>query len=369
MDINHFIAPTGVEPRPYQHRIITRAVELFLHKKLRSVLVESPTGSGKTVMGLLIARCLQKSVGLRVGWVAMRRNLLTQAAGENASRGIGVEAEFISMFDKEPPRGLDLLIVDEAQHDAASSMAHLHNVIQPRYILGLSATPFRADKVKLCFESVIRDAGIQSLIQDGYLSPYLHFTIPVFNPQAVAEFYCNDRRRWGKSIAYFHTLDQCQACCSLLRQRGVRCDVVTGSSDRDTQIDAFRAGELDVLLNCMVLAEGFDCPELQTVFCRPSVKSLTIQMCGRAFRKHPRIAFKQIVQCQKTRWPIQRTASAAQQYLWVDNSWRSLKVNDQIDAITRRTLRALAHIDVKLPLCLQSHAAKAQRLARLQEQL
>jgi superfamily II DNA or RNA helicase len=369
MDVNSLITQTRVEPRPYQQRIINRALELFLDKKLRSVLIESPTGSGKTVMGLLIARCLQQLAGLRVGWVAMRRNLLTQAAAENASRGINVEAEFISMFDKEPPRGLDLLIVDEAQHDAASSMAHLHNVIQPRCILGLSATPFRADKVKLCFESVIRDAGIQRLIQDGYLSPYHHYTIPVFNPKAVADFYCNDQQRWGKSIMYFHTLDQCQACFTLLQARGVRCDVVTGSSDRDAQIDAFRAGELDVLLNCMVLAEGFDCPELRTVFCRPSVKSLTIQMCGRAFRKHPSIAFKQIVQCQKTRWPIQRTASAAQQYLWVDNSWRSLKVNDQIDAITTRTLRALAHIDVKLPRCLQSQAAHSQRLARLRERL
>src|SRR5262249_33279907 len=148
------------------------------------------------------------------------------------------------------------------------------------------------------------------------LSPYHHFTIPVFTPAAVADFYCNDPRRWGKSIMYFHTLEQSRACAELLRGRGVRCEVVTGSSDRDAQIDAFRDGRLDVLLNCMVLAEGFDCPELQTVFCRPSVKSLTIQMCGRAFRKHPQIPFKQIVQCQKTRWPIQRTASAAQQYLW-----------------------------------------------------
>lgn len=369
MDVNHLIAATPIEPRPYQQRIIQRAVDLFLKKNLRSVLVESPTGSGKTVMGLLIARCLQEFAGLRIGWVAMRRNLLTQAAAENTGRGIGVQAEFISMFDREPPRGLDLLIVDEAQHDAASSMAHLHNVIQPRFILGLSATPFRSDKVKLCFQSVIRDAGIQSLIQDGYLSPYHHFTIPNFTPQAVADFYASDRERWGKSICYFHTLAQCQACAVLLRKRNIRCEVVTGSSDRDAQIDAFRAGRVDVLLNCMVLAEGFDCPELRTAFCRPSVKSLTIQMCGRAFRKHPGIAFKQIVQCQKTRWPIQRTASAAQQYLWVDGSWRSLQVNDQIDAITTRTLRALAHIDVQLPRCLQGHAARAQRLTQLQERL
>ena len=63
-----------------------------------------------------------------------------------------------------------LLVVDEAQHDAASSMAFLHQRIRPKYILGLSATPFRTDKVKLCFDTSIRDAGIHQLIQDGYLA-------------------------------------------------------------------------------------------------------------------------------------------------------------------------------------------------------
>src|SRR5437867_9116136 len=101
MDVTTLLTSTRVEPRPYQERIVTKAVQLFHHKGLRSVLIESPTGSGKTVMGLLIARCLQEMLGVRVGWVAMRRNLLTQAAAENAARGINVRAEFISMFDKE----------------------------------------------------------------------------------------------------------------------------------------------------------------------------------------------------------------------------------------------------------------------------
>ena len=144
--VEQLIAGTAVEPRPYQARIVAKALDLFLGKQLRSVLVESPTGSGKTVMGLLIAAGLQKALGLKVGWVAMRRYLLAQAKEEAAERGIPVQAEFISMFDKNPPANLDLLVVDEAQHDVAGSMAHLHNIIRPRYILGLSATPFRTDK-------------------------------------------------------------------------------------------------------------------------------------------------------------------------------------------------------------------------------
>jgi superfamily II DNA or RNA helicase len=351
-----------VEPRPYQERIVARAVDCFCTRGLRSVLIDSPTGSGKTVMALLIARALQDRLGVRVGWVAMRRHLLAQAAAENGNRQIGVEAAYISMFDKNPPTGLDLLVVDEAQHDAAGSMAHLHNIIRPRFILGLSATPFRADRVKLCFDTVLRDAGIAPLIRDGYLSRYHHYTIPAYTPGAVADLYAREPGRWGKSILYFHTLRQCAEAQAALEAHGIPSDVVTGDSDREAQIDAFRAGRLAVLINCLVLGEGFDCPDLQTVFCRPSSKGVTIQMCGRVLRRCANLPFKQIVQCQKTRWPFPRTAAAAQQYTQVDGDWRSLEVNPHINALNCAMLHALARIEVRLPTCLQKHRPSRQWL-------
>ncbi len=358
--IDQLIQGTQVEPRPYQGRIVNKALDLFLNKNLRSILIESPTGSGKTVMGLLIALGLQQARGIKVGWVAMRRNLLTQAAEEIVERGLKVDVSFISMFEKDPPKNLDLLVVDEAQHDAASSMAHLHSVIQPRYILGLSATPFRADKVKLCFDTAIRDAGIQQLIQEGYLSKYHHYTIPNFAPETVAEFYLQDPQRWGKTIFYFHTLSQCFELQRLLANKSIRTEVVTGSSDREAQIELFREGKVDALINCVVLAEGFDFPALQTVFCRPSTRSITVQMCGRAFRKHPDVPVKQVVQCQKTRWPFLRTASATLQFVWTDAGWKTLQVNPLIQQIGLTTLKALAKNETVLP----EFVAKRQRKDR-----
>ncbi len=87
-------------------------------KVFQSVLVESPTGSGKTVMGLLIAEKMQEQSSLKIGWVAMRRNLLSQAQRENERLGFGLNVQYVSMFDSNPPE-VDFLIVDEAQHDAA----------------------------------------------------------------------------------------------------------------------------------------------------------------------------------------------------------------------------------------------------------
>ena len=86
-------------------------------------------------------------------------------------------------------------------------------------------------------------------------------------------------------------------------------------------------------------------------------------MCGRVFRRHAGTPIKQVVQCQKTRWPILRTASAAEQYTWVDGSWRTLKVNGRIEEISHRTIRALAHCESQLPTFLVR--ARRERMRRL----
>ena len=337
--------PPGFDTRPYQRRIVAKALTHF--SDVGSVLIESPTGSGKTVMGLLIAGALQRERGYRVGWCAMRRNLLTQVARENA-RGFGVDLIPISMFDKRPPP-CDLLVIDEAQHDGALSMANLHGHIKPTLILGLSATPFRSDRVKLCFETVIRDAGIHRLIADGYLAPYDHYTLDSWEPRRVADAFADEPDRWGSSLMFFHTLEQCRACHARLIGRGVRAEVVTSQTDRERQIIDFEAGRLDVLVNMLLLIEGFDFPRLQTVFCRPSGKLPTIQMAGRVLRPHPDLPRKRVVQALTTPYPFPRTAGPAAQYLWQENQWRSVAANEELDAICGRMQELLAHVQPELP--------------------
>lgn len=361
MNLDSVVSGTKCEPRPYQSRIVQNAYDLYngryenargeIDPPARSVLIESPTGSGKTVMALLAIKAMQAdNPDLKVGWVAMRRNLLAQAEKENAEKGINAtNMHYVSMFDKKPPEGLDMLVVDEAQHDAASSMTHLHNTIRPKMIMGMTATPFRTDRVKLCFDKVIKDAGINQLVLDGYLSKYDHFTVPKYDVGTLTEFYCREPERWGKSLFFFHSLEDCFALNAELRSRGVVSDVVTGDSDRDHQLEAFRNGAIPVLINCMVLTEGFDCPDLKTVFCRPSGRGCTVQMGGRVFRKHKSEPVKQIVQCLQTRWPFLKTVLPRQQYVWQSDSWRSLKVNPKMDLVSMNVLRAVAQTPVELP--------------------
>jgi superfamily II DNA or RNA helicase len=253
------------------------------------------------------------------------------------------------MFEKDPPKDLDVLIVDEAQHDVTASMGHIHAAVQPKHILGLSSTPYRVDRVKLCFDSVLKDAGIPTLIADGYLSQFEHYTIPTWSPEAVALQYISDVERWGKSIMYFHRLAQCAEAKEKLERAGISCDVVTGSSDVEQQLENFANGKLQVMLNCMKLTEGLDVVDLKTVFCRPACKPVTIQMAGRVLRKHPDLPVKQIVQTAGTPYPFPRLALPSLQHVLIDGTWRTLEVNKDIDTINHRCIHALAHIEVAMP--------------------
>lgn len=370
--VDSVIRDSGIQPRPYQRRIATKATDMFrgtyVHEQTgqrepaaSSVMLESPTGSGKTIMALTLAKALQlDEPDLTFGWVAMRRNLLGQAARENREKGINVEnIHFTSMFEKNPTELMRAkrmgrpicLIVDEAQHDAASSMSHLHNTIEPDHILGMTATPFRTDKMKLCFQKVIKDCGIHQLIQDGFLSPYHHYTIPKWTPSEVADHYCADPERWGKSIFFFVSLEDCYELGRIFAERGVAHEVVRGGQPKVTEasIERFNAGEIPCLINCMVLTEGFDCPSLKTAWVRDSSKGPTMQMGGRTFRIYEDLPHKQIVQSKLTRWPFIRTAMPAQQYLWVQDEWRSLKINPKLNEINQNARLAIAQTEVNMP--------------------
>lgn len=385
--IDAVIRGTIIQPRPYQTNITVKTVNMFngvyingageTEPSARSVMIESPTGSGKTVMGFVTAAVLKSQIpDLCIGWVAMRRDLLRQAAKANETLGLNIpDIQFCSMFEKNPEGMVQarqdgrpiLMVVDEAQHDAANSMAHLHNIIEPNMILGLTATPFRTDRVKLCFDKVVKDAGIHQLIQDGYLAKFHHYSIPKWDVETVAEHYCADPGKWGRSIFYFLTKVECGQLRDVMMahghfaryQKAVRDKddigirtldpIVDGDSDRERQLEAYLNGDTDKLINCMVLTEGFDDPSLQTVWVRDSGKGPTMQMAGRVFRQFPSLAHKQVVQSKETRWPMIRTAMPEQQYLWQSDSWRSLKVNPHLQEINNRARMAIATTEVELP--------------------
>ena len=379
-EINNLFS--AIEPRDYQRRIVRQITDMFAGKhsskdgaitpSIRSIMVESPTGSGKTVIGMMAAKIIQEksTVPLGICWVAMRRNLLAQASRENIEKGFNLrDVHFTSMFDKLARETVKLktsghqilLVLDEAHHDSTDSSANIFNVVKPTYVLGLSATPYRTDKMALCFEKVIKDAGgIHQLISAGYLSRYDHYTIDSWEPKIVVERFAAEPERWGKSVMFFKNLEECFLTRTLLDAHGFKSEVVTGESDAEQQIDDFQRGNVKILINCMKLTEGFDCGDIKTVWVRDSSKGTSIQMAGRVFRIHKSTPIKQVVQGLNTSHPITKTANARMQYRWhAGQGWISLTVNPLIDLMAHNARMAIARTDVSMPCFISSRKTGA----------
>ena len=67
-----------LEERDYQRDAVEKVLQQFANGK-KSVMLESPVGSGKTIMGLMIIRELQQRFPqLKVSWTASRKHILQQ---------------------------------------------------------------------------------------------------------------------------------------------------------------------------------------------------------------------------------------------------------------------------------------------------
>jgi superfamily II DNA or RNA helicase len=152
----------------------------------------------------------------------------------------------------------------------------------------------------------------------------------------------------------------------LLKKSNIKVDLVTGESDRDTQLELFENDELDVLVNMFVLTEGFNMPELKTVFVRDSGELPTIQMCGRVLRPHDDIPVCNIVQSVNTRWPFTRTANIAnKQSLLKNNKWKYVSKSEMIDKVIVEVINEMTNAEVNYEMLKKIKALSKSRKKRI----
>jgi superfamily II DNA or RNA helicase len=327
-----------LEARPYQARVIDEVLDGFMNGGHKNIMVESPTGSGKTVMALSIAKMMETAIPhLKTGWVAKRANLLSQTSAENENL-IGVEnLRLFSMFDRNPPHEIDLLVVDEAHNDSTSTMNFIHETVQPKYVLGLSATPFRRDKARLCYSKTVKEAGYCALIRQGYLARYNHYIMDDYKPSTVATTYIRYKEKFGKTVMFFLNRAQAEEAAFILQRAGVRAETIYGSHstrEKEEKLHRFQTNETEVLINLFLLTEGFDCPNLETVFVRdvhPQTKGAQVQMAGRVLRQFKKscgdFLTKNIVQSKLSGVKFDATARPHRQFTWVMDDWHEIETN------------------------------------------
>lgn len=350
------------EKRAYQQEAIAECLAAITERGRESLLLESPVGSGKTYMALETIHRLQDLLGrrLKVNWVAPRHRLLQQMMEANQDL-YQDEIRPVSLFERIPPEA-DFVVLDEAHHEATQSCVLLYEKMRQKWTMGLSATPMRTDRMKLSFQESVRTCSIARLIREGFLSPFNSFLIPKYTVETVAEHYLADPGRWGKSLVFFSTIAECIAFRELLRGGGVTCEVVTGESDRDRQMDLFEAGRVPVIANVAMLTEGFDQPDVRSVFARDASRLPTIQMCGRGLRRASGKVACNIVQSMDSPYLFERVAAAKNAFRWRAGRWLALKDGtDEIESTLRETLR---RIEIRQKRDRKNRKADYRRAAR-----
>ena len=331
------------ETRTYQQEAVAACLAGFMEKGKASVMLESPVGSGKTYMALETIHLLQELLGrrLKVDWVAPRRHLLQQVMMANMDLHRDAIRP-VSLFEKTPPPA-DLVVLDEAHHEATQSCVLLYEKMKSAYTLGLSATPLRTDRMKLSFQETVTTCSIDRLIREGFLSPFHSYMLPHYGPQIVGECYLNSPERWGKSLVFFHTVLECCQFQKVLADAGVPCEVVTSESDKDRQLEDFVAGKVRVIANVSMLTEGFDQPDVQTIFARDASRLPTIQMCGRGLRRADGKTHCNVVQSAKTSYLFEKVTPAQRRFKLMNGQWMALQ--DGTEAIEKTIKMSLALLE------------------------
>lgn len=344
------------EEREYQTRLVNGTVGYFTNidpkynRELSRVLLLSPCGSGKTVTSFRIIDELYQLGYRKVAFIAHRNKLLDQADEHLIKMNImekcpELKFRTLSIFEKDfqDMVDCDLVIFDEAHHSVCDSGIYLVEHLQPKKILGLTATNWRTDRIKLVFEKICTDYGINSLIEMGYLAKFDHYLIDDWSPETVVNTYLNDIEKFGKTIMYFHTEEESERAVALLKSAGVSVGSIYSHhrrKERENVYSNFEEGSIKVICNVLLLTEGADLPDLQTVFVKPSIKGLTIQMGGRALRLAPNKTFANIVQMKGKGHSFLRIAHARNSYVNRDGKWKQTKFSqDFMNNVGASTLK------------------------------
>ncbi|MCK6545686.1 DEAD/DEAH box helicase family protein, partial [Myxococcota bacterium] len=329
------------------HDVQTAALAALRSARQRGrkrALVVLATGLGKTLLAVHDYRQLVEERGgrRRLLFLAHRRELLRQAAAQyrrllqeldpEATVGMFVEehrdlhktlvfASVAKLARKEHLEALksekfDYVVVDEVHHAAAESYRRILDALSPGFLLGLTATPDRADNADILglfddFEAY--RAGIDRGIELGRLVPFHYFGVKDdidydhipwrnrrFDPEALTKAAETEARMKTLARAWeAHPGTRTLVfCCSIthalfvrrwLSDRGLRVAAVfsgEGTDDRDEALRDLDAGHLDALCAVDVFNEGIDLPKLdRVVMLRPTESStIFLQQLGRGLR-------------------------------------------------------------------------------------
>lgn len=320
-----------LELREYQQEALNN-LQTMRDKKETIVLLYQATGTGKTITAVMDA----KRVGGRTLFVAHTMELVNQAYNTFKSlwteTTVGKFADSVKDYESNVICGsiqsvalnldtfndndFDYIIIDEAHHATAETYQKVLAYFKPKFILGLTATPERADDTNILdiFQNTAHKLDIQSAVEIGALTNVrcirIHTNIDMtkvrfnsvqYNIRDLDVKICVSERNqlivntWLNyvkdklTVVFCASVKHAEQIAELFKKAGVNAVAVFGSmktSERNEWLAKFASGEVKVLCACDLLNEGWDCPQTEVLFmARPTMsKVLYTQQLGRGMR-------------------------------------------------------------------------------------
>ena len=291
--------------RPYQSDLADRTLAAL--QQHRRVLVQLPTGAGKT---RLAAHVLRQRHGHTL-WLADRLELVQQA--QDALQGVPATVATVQSFRRRPPPPAATIVIDEAHGAACATYRAVVNQLPDARIIGLTATPvlFGGRGLSDDFDHLECGPPVSDLIRDGFLVPTKVFgpsepdlsQVPVRGGEfqhagvvaAMRSVLVGDivstflRLGRGRAIAFANSVPASIELAEAFRFQSIPAAHLDGSSDRDVRrktLDDFRAGRLRVIVNADLFGKGLDIPAVETIIqARPTMSlQLHLQQIGRGTR-------------------------------------------------------------------------------------
>ena len=315
--------------RDYQQEMKLRLFEEWEFH--RNVMVQMPTGTGKTHLLAAIVREFLRGSGSRVWIVAHRRELVDQIEETVSRHGMSKEdgrvrvmsIQWLSRNRKDMYEEPELIVIDEAHHALAETYRILWEKYPEARKLGMTATPCRLNGKGFTdlFDSLITSWTVAEFIGKGWLSSFDYVSIranskeqrlidslkkrgadgdyqvkemnEVLNREtSIGRLYESVERyaHGKKGIVYAVSIAHARriaACYSAHGLESVAIDSRTPASERKELVDDFRRGKVKVLVNVDIFSEGFDCPDVEFVqLARPTLSlAKYLQQVGRGLRR------------------------------------------------------------------------------------
>lgn len=311
---------TGPTMRTHQDEAITKALSKLI--KGRGVVLEMPTGSGKTMTAMKLMTELNTTTlilvhkkNLMEQWENVIRNVLEWEPalyGDN-TKDIGPitigMVQSIANAAAFPMNLFNFVITDECHHSPADQTYKALMKSDAYYKLGLSATPKREDgnelKMFAAIGGLVSVTSVKELIKNGTLAkPTIQFinAPTAFEGKNYAESYknqitLNDSRNrliaqkayelQNKGMTVLITVNQIKHG-KTLEQMIKGSKFVNGKTKKDERhkaMEEFENGTLKIMISTL-LNEGSDIPTLNALIMAGGGKSESaqIQKVGRALR-------------------------------------------------------------------------------------